>query len=431
MRILAVDDDPNALGLLVELLGRDHEIVPFSEGAGAIEALSRNPFDLVLADLGMPAPDGFDVLRATQRLAPPPPVIVITAFDSARTTLQAMRLGARDYLVKPADPDEVRAAIARVTDERSSGDASGPDTFGLVGRSDSIREVRRLIPLLAGSDETVLVMGETGCGKELVARALHVHGPRAAGPFIAHNMAATPSELAESLFFGHARGAFTGATDDHAGLFERATGGTLFLDEVDSFPLTLQAKLLRVLETGRVQRVGSGAERDVNVRVIASSSPDLVELVALDRFRADLYYRLRQLEIEIPPLRDRTMDIPELARYFLSQIASGPDGPRLSENSIQHLIGHGWPGNCRELRNAIRSAALLAGNGTIQPGHLPRELRRRSRGASRADSLATVERDHILRTLEGAGGNQSRAARVLGIDRGTLARKLRELSKPK
>jgi DNA-binding NtrC family response regulator len=374
--------------------------------------------------------DGFAVLRAANDIEPPVPAIVVTALDTARSALEALKLGAADYLMKPVEARELEAAIDRLS-PLAPPETGG--TYGLVGGSQAMVRVRRLIPLLARSRESVLLTGETGTGKELLAHALHAHGPRAGGPFVAHNMAATPSELAESVFFGHVRGAFSGATSDHAGLFEQAHLGTLFLDEVDSFPLPLQAKLLRVLESGRVQRVGSATERTLDVRVIAASSVDLGRMVAHDRFRGDLYYRLRQLEAALPPLRDRFEDIPALIARFLAEIETDSGiRARLAPASLEVLMRHRWPGNCRELRSAIRSASLMAAGGTIQPAHLPAAISGRAADApaeSRPGTLREIEREHILRTLERCSGNQSRAALALGIDRGTLARKLREFAK--
>ena len=428
-RVLAVDDDHDALRVLVGALERDHEVIGCPDGSAAIRELHRVRFDLVIADLNMPPPDGFEVLRAAQRIMIPPPVIVVSALDNARSTLEAMRLGARDYLVKPVSPDEIRSASARILfyTERDTND--GCD-FGLIGESAEIQRIRRLIPLLARSAEIVLILGETGTGKELLARALHLHGPRHVGHFVAHNMAATPSELVESTFFGHVRGAFSGAVADHAGLFEQAEGGTLFLDEVDSFPLALQAKLLRVLETGAVQRVGSATERPVNVRVLAASAVDPGELVARGTFRADLYYRFRQLEVVLPPLRHRREDIPLLTHHFLGELARQGCATQISPAAMESMLAFPWPGNCRELRNAVRSAALMAGGGLLLPGHLPKALKGVRPVASEGPSasLRDAERDHILQTLERAGGNRSLAARLLGIDRGTLARKLGTLA---
>jgi DNA-binding NtrC family response regulator len=302
---------------------------------------------------------------------------------------------------------------------------------GLVGRSPLLGRVRRVVPLLARCRETVLILGETGTGKELLARALHGQGPRKDGPFVPHNMAATPAELAESVFFGHVKGSFSGATMDHAGLFEQAGGGTLFLDEIDSFPLVLQAKLLRVLEGGRVQRVGSSIERAVDARVLAASATDLGQRVAAGQFRADLYYRLRQLEVTMPALRDHIEDVPALAQHFLAEMAPALGRTlHFSPEAVEALGRYAWPGNCRELRNAVRSAAVLAGEGPIRTGHLPDAVRStagRPRTTDSASTLFAAEQEHIRQMLERAGGNRSLAARMLGIDRGTLARKLRAL----
>jgi DNA-binding NtrC family response regulator len=292
-----------------------------------------------------------------------------------------------------------------------------------------MRHIHQLVPLLARCRETVLITGETGTGKDLLARAIHDEGPRAGRAFIAHNMAATPVDLTESVFFGHVRGAFTGATQDQPGLFERADGGTLFLDEVDSFPLPLQAKLLRVLEGGVVRRIGAKDERVVDVRVIASSAVALGDLAARNRFRSDLYFRLRQLEVTMPPLRDHLEDLPLLVEYFLAEFdPAAPGTPRITEPALAIMRAHPWPGNCRELRNALRCAHLLAGGRPILPGHLPRALASTAAtSAHSVPSLAAAEREHIQRALEQAGGNRSRAAKLLGIDRGTLARKIRAM----
>jgi DNA-binding NtrC family response regulator len=421
-----VDDDEAWLACLTRELSGDHGVVACAEGAEALRLLDGGGFDAVVADLTMPPPDGFDVLRAAQHLMPPPPVIVVSGLDSTRATLEALRLGARDFLMKPASFAAVRQALARVLCD-PAGSARSEAEFGLVGGSPAIGRVRRLLPLLASSREAVLVLGETGSGKELFSQALHKLSPRHAGPFIAHNMAATPTELAESLFFGHVRGAFSGASADHAGLFEQAHGGTLFLDEVDSFPLALQAKLLRALESGRVQRVGAAAEIPTDVRLVAASAESLSARVTCGAFRADLYYRLRQLEVTLPALRERGEDVPELVEHFLDEmVREGSPRPRISGGAMEALQAHTWPGNCRELRHALRSAATLAQGGLVLPGHLPPSIvSAAGHGASSGPTaLASVEREHILRVLEQARGNQSLAARWLGIDRGTLARKL-------
>jgi two-component system, NtrC family, response regulator AtoC len=429
MRVLTVDDDPAVLASLVAVLETEHEVLACAGGEEALAALRSRTFDFVLTDLCMPAHDGFEVLRAAQDLVPAPAVVVLTATDTARAVMEALRLGASDYLVKPLDPAELLATVAR-----AGGDYASPgmgQEFGITGKSAAIHRLWRLIPLLASTREAVLILGETGVGKDRLAKALHDHGPRAMGPFIAYNMAATPSELAESVFFGHVRGAFSGATADHAGLFERADGGTLFLDEVDSFPLHLQPKLLRVLESGHVQQVGSSTERSVDVRVVAASATDLRALVSAGGFRADLFYRLCQMEVVLPPLRERPEDIPLLIRCFLDELAGETGRPvHISPGALEVLLHCSWPGNCRELRHALRSAAVLASGSMILPSHLPRSLRPNAGQIAPGEKPATlgdVEYEHIRRTLKEVKGNRSRAARLLDIDRNTLARKIRAM----
>jgi two-component system NtrC family response regulator len=430
LNVLVVDDDPNVLAYVDGVLRKCHRVTTCADGGTALARLERQAFDVVLTDLRMPAPDGFDILRAAQALDPPVPVIVLTAVDSARAAVRALRLGARDFLVKPADGEEIAGAIAAVKDRVAGSQAprrssSGDD--GLVGDSAPMQLVRRLIPALAQSRETVLILGETGTGKELLARAVHTRGPRSKRPFVAHNMAATPADLAESIFFGHMRGAFSGASSDHLGLFEQANGGTLFLDEVDSFPFALQAKLLRVLESGNVRRVGSEVGRSFDVRVVAATATELSDQVAAGAFRADLYYRLKQLEVALPPLRERRGDIPCLVGQFLAELEAETHLKRRMEaEAMDRLLAHGWPGNVRELRNVVRSAAVMANADAIGLAHLPAPLRctREATSPSCLGSLRSFELQHIFDTLDRVGGNQSEAARILGIDRGTLARKL-------
>ncbi|HEY3216493.1 MAG TPA: sigma-54 dependent transcriptional regulator [Candidatus Eisenbacteria bacterium] len=427
MRILAVDDEPLALEALKAILEPGHELDCVTDGRSALERLAGQAFDLVITDLRMPPPDGLEVLAAATRLANPPPVVVLTAADTARIAVDALRRGASDFLIKPASPETIRAALARCG-RRHEGE-SVADDHGLAGRSVAIRLVRDLLPRIAPRREAVLIVGETGTGKELLARALHRLSPRSAGIFVAHNMAATPAELVESVFFGHVRGAFSGASADHVGLFEQADGGTLYLDEVDSFPCCLQAKLLRVLETECVRRVGAALDRPVEVRVVASCATDPAELVARAVLRADLYYRLRQFELILPPLRERLEDVPLLAERFRAEFeAEAGRAPALSPEALETLGQYSWPGNVRELRNAIRSAAVMAGADTIEPRHLPRCVLEgaRQRRPSSAASLRDMQRRHIQEVLDSVGGNQSQAARLLGIDRGTLARMLKE-----
>ncbi len=423
-RILAIDDEAMSLKALVGVLGADHEVVAFTDSAAGSQEASLGGFDLALIDLNMPPPDGFGILRMIQQLERPFPVIVISARDEARAAVEALRLGAIDFIVKPASPEAIRALVASTVEPTSV--AEEAPSFGFAGRSAAIGLVRKSIPLLARVRESVLIVGATGTGKELFAHALHEHSPRCLGPFIAHNMAATPSELTESIFFGHVRGSFSGASADHVGLFERADNGTLFLDEVDSFPLGLQAKLLRVLESGCIQRVGSSVETRLDVRVVAASSVDLRERAAQSAFRMDLYYRLCQFEVRLPPLNERPEDIPDLVGQFVEEFAKESEvTPRLSPATLHVLCAHRWPGNCRELRHALRAAAFVAGSERILPCHLPANVRTAAHGVDSRGDLQSVEQGHIARVLEQVAGNRSLAARILGIDRGTLARKLK------
>lgn len=426
-RLLIVDDDPAVLDSLCRVLAPEHEVVRGTHGEEALRALAGASFDMVITDLSLPGADGFAILAAARARVPPLPVIVLTGHDEAGPAIRALRLGASDYLVKPATAEAVRAALgaAGVSGETAFGTATG-GLRELVGESPAIRELRRLVPLFGRSRATVLLVGETGTGKEVVARALHAAGTRSTAPFVAHNMAATPPDLAESLFFGHTRGAFSGATGDHPGLFEQAQGGTLFLDEIDSFPLMLQPKLLRVLEMGIVRRVGAAAERSVDVRIIAAAAGDLEPLVRRGGFRADLYFRLRELELALPPLRERREDIPLLAAHFLTGIGTDAGArPRLAPAALDALREHDWPGNVRELRNLLRRAVLLAGGADIGPEHLQPAVRHGALPSREAPDLREVERHHMGDVLRSVGGNQSEAARRLGIDRGTLRRRLR------
>ncbi|HET9327453.1 MAG TPA: sigma-54 dependent transcriptional regulator [Candidatus Eisenbacteria bacterium] len=426
MKVLLVDDDPAALGYASALLRDDHELTTCGSGVEALAQLETGSFDVVLTDLRMPPPDGIEILRTARELDPPVPVILLTAVNDARPAVEAMRLGACDFLVKPACAKDIACAIERVCAGRPLPlEPTAESQFGLVGCSPPIQLVRRLIPAVARSQEAVLIIGETGTGKELLARAIHAQSQRKQRAFVAHNMAATPIDLAESIFLGHARGAFTGAASEHPGLFEQADTGTLFLDEVDSFPACLQAKLLRVLEGGRVERIGTSLSRSVDVRVIAASAVDLAPQVEAGTFRADLYYRLRQLEIVLPPLRERPGDIPTLVRHFIDELArESGSPPRIDPAAMDRLVSYPWPGNVRELRNVLRAAAVMAGAGAIRPEHFPRALRSQGSVPRAASSLRVLEMRHIREVLERVAGNQSQAARILGIDRGTLARKL-------
>jgi DNA-binding NtrC family response regulator len=367
--VLIVDDDSAMReGLAETLADLGHTPRMAASGREGLGAMSDD-IDAVLLDLRMPGGmDGIEVLRRVQSRDNPPPVIVLTAFASAENTIEAMRLGAFDHLTKPIGRDELRDLLSRLPSRARR--VPGPKeeaTNALIGSSEGMRSVQKAIGLAADSDATVLILGETGTGKELVARALHVHSKRKAAPFIAVNCAAIPADLLESELFGHVKGSFTGATSDRAGAFGDAKDGTLFLDEIGDMPLAMQAKILRALQERVILPVG-GKPVPTNARVISATHHDLPKLVANGEFREDLFYRLNVVPIAIPPLRERQSDMIPLAAHFLTlAAASGRSRKVLSPSAIDKLRHYGWPGNVRELRNVIERACVLTTGGVIEP----------------------------------------------------------------
>ncbi len=441
--VLIVDDDAALrAGLAETLADLGHDAAEAADGAAALRRLQGGGIDAVLLDLRMPGMDGLEVLRRIQSLPTPPPVAVLTAVPTAANTIEAMRLGAVDHLAKPVGRADLATLIGRLL-APVPGPAASPPGDGLpdgemVGASAAMREVQKAIGLLADSDATVLVTGETGAGKEVVARALHRHGRRGAGPFVAVNCAAIPAELLESLLFGHVRGAFTGAAVDRQGAFREADRGTLFLDEIGDMAPAMQAKLLRVLQDRVVTPLG-GRPVPVDVRVLAATHRDLRRAVGEGRFREDLFYRLSVVPLHLPALRERLADIVPLAERFLALVA-GPGRPpkRLSADAAAGLVAHPWPGNVRELRNAVDRAAALTPRPVLDAGDF-RFLD--GSNAARADvdwlagdlptALARLEAEMIRRALAASGGNRAEAARRLGIHRQLLHTKLgRQGSQP-
>ena len=443
-RILIVDDDAafrEALAETVAALGHEPEEV--ARGAQALALLRRERYDAVLLDQRMPGLDGLEVLKALREPgAVAPPVIMLTAFAGADNTIEAMRLGAFDHLSKPVTREAVKAVLERALGAPPAPDAKPqgavpPGTAGFVGESPAMREVHKRIGMAAASAMPVLVLGETGTGKEMVARALHRHSDRAGRPFVAVNCSAIPSELLESELFGHVRGAFTGAASDRPGCFRSADGGVLLLDEIGDMAMETQAKMLRALQEGEVVPVGASSPVRVDVRVVAATHKDLPAAVRAGRFREDLLYRLDVLSIRMPPLRERVQDILPLASHFLDRAAGDASRKVLSKAAEQLLLAHGWPGNVRELRNVMErcqamsrhavigaedlmlGAAAVSGDGSADEG-LP--------AAWLEDSLPLaverLERAMIVRALERARGNRAEAARTLGIHRQLLYRKL-------
>jgi two-component system NtrC family response regulator len=424
-RILVVDDQPSAAAFLEVLLGQEgHDVAKAANGVEALAELERGAFDLVVSDLDMPEMGGIELMQCIRDRWGALPVIAVTATSDVAKIIEVVRLGAIDYLVKPAEPPAVLNTVRRALLAKPT--PSVPQAFPeLVGQSRAMVEVRHMVALAAGSNVPVLVTGNTGTGKELVARAIHRYSSLSEGPFVSHNCAVMPRDLFESSFFGHRRGAFTGAERDHKGLLVRADGGVLFLDEIQSLEQPFQAKLLRVIDDGEVVPVGSETSQQVSVRFVAATNRDPAELIAQGEFREDLYYRLRGFAIKLPRLAERREDIPLLATHFLDEGDAG-----FRPEALEALERAPWPGNVRQLRNVVLSAAAAAGEQEIEVRHLALD----PTGAQPTDgpasalrgTLRDVERRAILQALEDADGNKSAAARALDIDRSTLRRKMRE-----
>ena len=441
--ILIVDDD-RALrrAIATALTDLGHEAAEAGDGEAALAWLSRHAADAVLLDLRMPGMDGMDVLRRIRAKPSPPPVAVLTAVPSSDNTIEAMRLGAADHLAKPIGREGLQALLSRMLPAADVG-APEPGPAGaregdLVGSSAAMREVQKSIGLLADSDATVLLLGETGTGKEVVAHAIHRHGRRAKAPFVPVNCAAIPAELLESLLFGHVRGAFTGAVADRAGSFREAQGGTLFLDEIGDMDLAMQAKLLRALQERVVTPVG-GRLTPIDVRVIAATHRDLLQAVRDGEFREDLYYRLGVVPVALPPFRGRLADIIPLAEHFLALSADGSPAKRLSADAAARLMAHPWPGNVRELLNAMKRASTLVRRPTISASDLAFLVTLASQPGGSPDTdtdaidwlagtlpkaIERVEREMIRRALLACGGNRVQTAERLGIRRQLLYQKL-------
>jgi len=458
-RLLLVDDDEEACRLLAEVLEREaYDVVP---ALSADEALSKvnesGPFDAVLTDLRMPGKSGLDLLRKLRERDPAALVLVLTAFGDAGAAGEAIRAGAYDFISKPYDLAALRETLARSLGRRrlagvrrdssetdpadSNGRSAGP---ALVGHSPAIIEVMKTLARVAPSQATVLVLGETGTGKELVARTIHHFSERADRRFVAVNCSSLAEGLLESELFGHVRGAFTGAGTSRPGLFREADHGTLFLDEIGDISPALQARLLRALQEHEIVPVGSEAPVRIDVRVLAATHRDLPELVRQGRFREDLYYRLNVVTLTLPPLRARPQDIPLLIDHFLRELAErhGRGPVAVDPEAQRRLLAYDWPGNIRELQNVLERAMLLAEQDVIGAEHLPPNVRApRTATASAAPSepaspgplrsLDEVDRDHVLRVLGAMRGNRDDTSRVLGISRRTLSRMILRWNLPR
>lgn len=452
--VLVADDDAGVRAAAERFITRlGFRVVTASDGQEALAALATAHPEAAIVDLQMPHVNGLEVLRAVRQTAPECQVILMTARPNVESAIEAVTLGARDYLTKPFDWERLRGLLTSVSEglerrrELFAVDRQLAEQFelcGMIGRSGVMQELFDTIRRLAPHVQTALVTGETGTGKELVARALHLAGPRRDRRFVAQNCSAVVETLFESEFFGHTRGAFTGASEAKAGLFETATGGTLFLDEIGELPLAMQAKLLRVVEYGEVQRVGASEPRRVDVRVIAATNRDLLEEVALGRFRQDLYYRLNIVEIALPALRDRRDDIPLLCAAFVKEFAKrfGKSLTGISAGAERLLQQAPWPGNVRELRNTLERACMLSQERILSEREVLTALGSASR-AKPASAVAGVptpavksaaaapdppapqlDRSQVEQALQQVGGNKSAAARVLGVSRRAFYRRL-------
>jgi two-component system, NtrC family, response regulator AtoC len=441
-RILVVDDETKITKLLADRIAR--EGMEVSTCASAEEALPRiegGDIDIVLCDLRLGGMSGLDLLKQTKRAAPGTDFVVMTAYASAATAIEAMRQGAYEYLIKPFEMDEVVLLLKRIQERRDlvSENAAlrermaGAARAGkIVGESAAVRGIRELIEKVAPTDAPVLVQGESGTGKELVAAEIHARSARAREPFVVLNCAAVPETLLESEMFGFERGAFTGASQKKPGQFRLADGGTLFMDEIGEMPLAIQAKLLRAIELGEFTPLGGSKSVTVNVRIVAATNRDLDELVRAGMFREDLFYRLNVFPIRIPPLRDRKDDIPPLAARFIETLrmvpATSAPAPLLSDAVVSKLRGYSWPGNVRELKNVLERAVILAGRAPISPEHImimspaaeQGSLVARLRSLLGESTLPDIERKLIELALEESKGNKSKAAALLGITRRTL-----------
>ncbi|MBC9980808.1 sigma-54-dependent transcriptional regulator, partial [Bradyrhizobium campsiandrae] len=429
--VLIIDDDAALReGLAEALTDLGHTPRLAASGREGLAAL-HGDVDVVLLDLRMPGGmDGIEVLRRIRANRDAPPVVVLTAFASAANTIEAMRLGAFDHLSKPIGRAELKDLLCRLPERMPAVGVPDADTEdSLIGSSEPMRAVQKAIGLAADSNAIVLILGETGTGKELVARALHVHGKRKDGPFVAVNCAAIPEDLLESELFGHVKGSFTGATADRAGAFREAANGTLFLDEIGDMPLAMQAKILRALQEQVITPVG-GKPVHTKARVIAATHRDLAKLTATGEFREDLYYRLNVVQIAIPPLRDRAADILPLAQHFLARAsASGIRHKRLSQAAIDKLQRHSWPGNVRELRNVIERACIMTRADVIGPEDIDTSAHDRTADPSAPDAdlpaaVAQLEKTMIARALDACAGNRTEAARRLNINRQLLYTKM-------
>lgn len=435
--ILVVDDEPGQRQFIGGALSREHEVLAAANGLEASQLLSRRSVSLVITDERMPGMSGIDLIRWIREHSPETPVIVLTAYGSVATAVEAIKLGAEEYLIKPLkSPEELRIVVEKVLGRRALRDRSllhqqeteAAFPSDIIAESESMKQIFRLADQVARQPSTVLLTGESGTGKEVVARFIHRRSPRKEHAFVAVNCAAIPETLLESELFGHEKGAFTGATQTRRGRFELADGGTLFLDEIAEMGVGLQAKFLRVLQEQQFERIGSDRSISVDVRVIAATNKDLGEAIGAKTFREDLYYRLNVFPIHIPPLRERREDVLPLAEFFVRNLSKrmGKAVPSISPEARDLLVAHDWPGNARELANAVERALIVSGSAAIERDCLPLKSEAQTSPASRPGLLAQIEKKAILDSLARNAGDRKATAEELGISLRTLQYRLKE-----
>lgn len=434
IHLLVVDDDPGQRSLLYSFLSKQgFQITQAISGEDALGRIAEESFSMMISDVRMPGLSGLETLHKVREINTEMPVLMVTAFPDIRDAVTAMQDGALNYLQKPIDLDELLASVQMATgiskpkDLAVTVDKKLPG--GVIAESLSMKQVFRDAAIVAESESRVLITGESGSGKEVVADVIHEWSRRSGGRFVKINCAAIPENLLESELFGHRKGAFTGATNDRTGLFEEADNGTILLDEIGEMSASLQAKLLRVTQDGSFQKVGGNKEQKTDARVLAATNRDLEKEVAAGRFREDLFYRLNVMEIYIPPLRERRDDITVLAASFAEEFSEGV--ARISNNLSELLLGYNWPGNIRELRNAMERAVLMSRGELILPDHLPPRIRKAMEESpsvtSSGANLEDLERQAILKTLQDKNFNRTETAKALGISRRALTYKIQAL----
>ncbi|MEN6580958.1 MAG: sigma-54 dependent transcriptional regulator [Armatimonadota bacterium] len=451
--ILVIDDEPGLRDLISRLFSdAGYDTATAADGAEGLDAARNSDFDLVILDMSLPKMSGLQVLGGIKEEKPDLPVVMVTAYGSTQTAIEALRLGAYDYITKPFEVDELQMVAERALEQRRVIDENRylrgelKKKYGfdnIIGSNPDVQRAYVMAAQVAPTSATVLITGETGTGKEYLARTIHYQSPRAGGPFIKVNCAALSENLLESELFGHEKGAFTHAIARHIGRFEAAHKGTIFLDEIGEIPMPIQTKLLRVLQEKQFERVGGSETLTVDVRVIAATNRNLAQAITDKEFREDLYYRLNVITLCLPPIRERGDDIETFAQHFLKIYADdmGKNVKRLTPEAMEELKRHTWPGNVRELENTIERAVILCNGEAIRSEHLMLDGTRRPTPAATQSnaqdipltaSLRDVEKFHIERVLEAKGWNQSAAAQLLGIDRKTLRNKVKEfhLEKP-